>query len=203
MTELLTTTAADWDEVEATLSAHTSAAAYVLTELTAYLDSDLHHLVLDPETRTIWWAYDNAPLDGEGWTVEQLAPEKAAEQLDDHIDLIQDRMDDPEGYAYGGDPSSDQSALDEYTEILRLAIPAEPAEAADRIRRQRHLIARQDALWQRAYANLVRDLVGNQWGGKARAARALGVTDVQIARIIREDDDRRAALTDAAQAARD
>jgi len=60
----------------------------------------------------------------------------------------------------------------------------------------------QDALWQRAYANLVRDLVGNEHGGKTRAGRQLGVTDVQIGRIIREDDQRRDQLEQSVQEAK-
>ncbi|MFI7104116.1 hypothetical protein ACIBK8_32825 [Streptomyces sp. NPDC050161] len=204
-TELLgTTTHPDWEAVEVHLARHIGPNASPLPELTALLDEDLHHLVLDPDSRTIWWAWDNTPLNEEGWTVEHLTPEAAAEQLSDEIDRIQDRQDAPE--QYDGDTSAldrDQEALDEYAAILRLTLPAEPDRAAAHIKHRRRLVARQDALWQRTYAELVRDQAGTEWGGNTRAARALGVTDVQIGRIIKDDDKRRAALADAVNATRD
>ncbi|MDW6058175.1 hypothetical protein SAZ11_08750 [Streptomyces sp. FXJ1.4098] len=198
-TPLSSTTVADHAAAVAHIAEHVSGASRVLTETTAVLDSSMHQLVIDPETRTVWWAYDNAPLDTDGWTVEQLTSEAATEQLSDHIELIQDRMADAarpdSAYAMDfADLDRDQDVLDEYTEIMRLALPAEPQQMAQRIRRQRELLTRQDALWQRAYANLVRELVGPDRGGKSRAAGPLGVTDVQVGRIIREDDQRRAAL---------
>ncbi|MFJ5952564.1 hypothetical protein [Streptomyces noursei] len=162
----------------------------------ALLDGDLHHLVLD--SRTIWWAWDNTPLNEKGWTLEHLTPAAAAERLSDEVDRIQDRQDAPEQYA--GDTTAldrDQEALDEYAAVLRLTLPTEPDHAAAHIRHRRRLVARQDALWQRTYAELVRNLAGAEWGGNTRAARALGVTDVQIGRIIKDDDKRRAALSDA------
>ncbi|MFE3502959.1 hypothetical protein [Kitasatospora sp. NPDC059160] len=197
------TVADDWDTVRAHLAENTSATAYDLTELTALLDTELHHLVLDPQTRTIWWAYDNSPLDGEGWTVQQLAPSDAAAQLSDVVDLIQDRQDDLTQYAdHHSYLDRDQEALDEYAAVLLLALPVEPAEAAVKIRWRRRQIAREDALQQRAYAQLVAELAGTEHGGKTRAGRVLGVTDVQIGRIIREDQQRRTALADAVRAAR-
>lgn len=195
LTPLATTTVEDWPDAKAHITATTSPAAYVLTDLTALHDEELHHLVLDPESRTLWWAYDLAPIDGEGWTVDQWSPDAAAEMLSDQIDLIQDRMDDPQQYAKGmADLQTDQDALDEYAEILRMRLPAEPAAAAASIRHRRKLIARQDALWQRTYAALVRDLAGTEHGGKTQASKAIGVTDVQIGRIIREDQQRREAM---------
>lgn len=200
---IATATAADWEGVQSYLAEHTSSSAYALTELTALHDDALHHIVLAPETRTIWWAYDNSALDGDGWTIEQLTPSDAAAQASNLIDLVQDRMDNPDWYAEGhGDLDADQEALDEYTEILRLDLPQEPDRASSDIKTKRRVIARQDALWQRAYANMVRDLAGTERGGKARAARQLGVTDVQIGRIIREDDQRREQVAEAVQEAR-
>lgn len=201
---LATITVADWRDVEAYLAEHASSNTYTLTALTALHDDNLHHIVLDPDTRTIWWAYDNSALDGEGWTVEQLTPATAAAQASNQIDLAQDRMDNPDWYADGfGDLDADQEALDEYTEILRLTLPQEPDRASADIKAKRRVIVRQDALWQRAYANMVRDLVGTERGGKARAARQIGVTDVQIGRIIREDDQRREQTTEAVREVRD
>ncbi|MER7584319.1 hypothetical protein [Kitasatospora sp. NPDC097691] len=67
------------------------------------------------------------------------------------MDVIQDRQDDLTEYAEGhADLDRDQEALDEYAAVLLLALPAQPAAAAARIKRQRRLIARQDALRQRA-----------------------------------------------------
>lgn len=195
---LFETTTDDWEAAQAHIAAATSPAAYPLTELTAVLDADLHHLVLDPTSRTIWWAWDNAPLDGEGWTVQQITPKDAAEMAGDWVEMIQDRQDDLTEYALGhADPDRDQDVLDEYAAILVLALPAEPASAAAQIKRQRRLIARQDALQQRAYALLVSELAGTERGGKTRAGQALGITDVQVGRIIREDQQRRDALDNA------
>ncbi|MGY5127320.1 hypothetical protein [Streptomyces nigrescens] len=209
-TEANTTTVADWEAAETHITEHTSADAYTLTELTAIHDADLHHIVLDPKTRTIWWAYDNTPIGGEGWTVDQLTPQEAADMAGDQIGLIQDKLDEisgqPEdcGYARGfGDLDSDQAALDEYTEILRLALPEDPREARSHIQATRDRIAQQDALWQRTYANMVSDLAGTEHGGKTRAARALGVTDMQVGRIIREDAQRRDKLAEAVAEARE
>ncbi|MFE7590118.1 MULTISPECIES: hypothetical protein [unclassified Kitasatospora] len=75
--------------------------------------------------------------------------------------------------------------------------------AAAQIKRQRRSLARQDALQQRAYARLVTELAGPERGGKTRAGKALGVTDVQIGRIIREDQERRALLASKVSNARD
>lgn len=203
------TIVADWDAAEAHISERTSTNAYVLAELTAINDADLHHIVLDPKARTIWWAYDNAPLDGEGWTVDQLTPQEAAEMASDQIGVIQDKLDEissqPEdcGYARGfGGLDSDQAALDEYAEILRLTLPEDPREARGRIQAARDQLAQQDALWQRTYANMVSDLAGTEHGGKTRAARVLGITDMQVGRIIREDAQRRNRLAQAVAEAR-
>jgi len=200
---IATVTVEDWEAVQAHIAEHASDSAYVLTALTALNDSDLHHIVLDPDTRTVWWAYDNSVSDEDGWTILHLSPEGAAEMASDQPHLIQDRMDNPEWYAEGnGDLDTDQEALDEYTAILRLSLPVEPDRAASGIKAKRRAISMQDALWQRAYANLVRDLVGNEHGGKTRAGRQLGVTDVQIGRIIREDDQRRDQLEQSVQEAK-
>ncbi|MFF0629781.1 hypothetical protein [Streptomyces sp. NPDC004296] len=208
-TVIQTATVADWEAAEAHLAEHASADAYALTELTAVHDADLHHIVLDPKTRTIWWAYDNTPLDGEGWTIDQLTPKDAAEMASSQIGIIQDKLDEistqPEdcGYAQGfGDLDNDQAALDEYAEILRLTLPEDPREARGHIQATRSQIAQQDALWQRTYANMVSDLAGTEHGGKSRAARTLGVTDVQVGRVIREEVQRRTALTEAVREAR-
>ncbi|MFJ6661282.1 hypothetical protein ACIQNG_33795 [Streptomyces sp. NPDC091377] len=193
----------DWDAARTHLAENTSTAAYDLTELTALLDAELHHLVLDPQTRTIWWAYDNSPLDGEGWTVQQLSPSDAAAQLSAVVDLIQDRQDDLTEYVdRHADLDRDQEALDEYAAVLLLALPVEPAEAAVTIKWRRRQIAREGTLQQRAYAQLVAELAGTEHGGKTHAGRVLGVTDVQIGRIIREDQQRRTALADTVRAAR-
>ena len=200
---IATVTVEDWEAVQAHIAEHASDSAYVLTALTALNDSDLHHIVLDPDTRTVWWAYDNSVSDEDGWTILHLPPEGAAEMASDQPHLIQDRMDNPDWYAEGnGDLDTDQEALDEYTAILRLSLPVEPDRAASGIKAKRRAISMQDALWQRAYANLVRDLVGNEHGGKTRAGRQLGVTDVQIGRIIREDDQRRDQLEQSVQEAK-
>ncbi|NUP15408.1 MAG: hypothetical protein HOZ81_04755 [Streptomyces sp.] len=202
-TPLSTVTVDDWDDAEAYLAEHAGSSAHALTALTALHDETLHHIVIAPETRTVLWAYDNTPADGEGWTIDHLTASDAAEWASDQIEMLQDRMDNPEWYAEGqGDVDTDQEALDEYTSILRLALPEEPGLASASIKTKRRAILRQDTLWQRTYANLVRDLVGNERGGKTRAARQLHVTDVQIGRIIREDDQRRAQLDAAIRAAR-
>ncbi|MFJ3841083.1 hypothetical protein ACWGHM_36720 [Streptomyces sp. NPDC054904] len=90
-------------------------------------------LVLDPQTRTVWRAYDNALLHSEGWTVRQLAPADALEQLGDIVDPIQDRQDDLTEYVErSGNIDSDQAALDEYAAVVLLSLPAEPKVAAAR-----------------------------------------------------------------------
>jgi hypothetical protein len=204
-TPLTTATVTDWKAAETYLDEHTSDAAYRLTALTALNDADLHEIILDPETRTIWWAYDNSPLDGEGWTIEQLTPKDAAAMAEGPVDTVQDRMDNPEAhieaYLHGDDPDSDQDVLDEFASILLLGLPEDPATARVHISRQREIIAREDALWQRADANLVRDLTGER-GGKTAAARVLGISDVQVGRIIRSDDQRRENLATAVREAK-
>ncbi|MFI2620468.1 hypothetical protein [Streptomyces sp. NPDC018584] len=104
-------------------------------------------------------------------------------------------MDNPEWYAEGlGDLDADQEALDEYAAILTLSLPQEPDLASADIKAKRRSIARQDMLWQRAYTQLIRNLAGSERGGKTRAARALHISDMQVGRIIRQDDERREAL---------
>lgn len=203
-TPLATATVATWDEAKAYLDEHTSANAYTLAELTAEHDAELHEVILDPDTRTIWWAYDNSPLDAEGWTIDQLTPADAAKAAENIADIVQDRLGDPTSYcAPNTNPDRDQVVMDEYAEILRLGLPADPVDARAQIRHRRHLISREDALWQRTDAELVRALAGPRHGGKIDAARILGITDVQVGRIIRNDDKRRDELTEAVRAARD
>jgi hypothetical protein len=202
---LSTATVADWEDAKAYLAEHTNSRARHLDALTAHMGDEYHQLVLDPQTRTIWWAWDRAadePTHQEDWTIDQLTPQAAANMLDDYIDIIEDRMEDPGQYAYGSDPDHDQEAMDEYADILRLMLPDDPADAARMIRRKRQLISRRDARWQRTYANMTRDLTGTERGGKTRAAAAIGVSDMQVGRIIREDDQRRRALANAAKKVR-
>jgi len=192
---LATATVDSWEDAEAYIKEHASSRTYTLTALTARHDADLHHIAIDPETRTVWWAWDNAPADEAGWTVQQLTPADAATMASDEIDCVQDRMDNPDWYAEGqGDLDADQEAMDEYAAILLLQLPQEPDRASSEIKVRRRAITRQDALWQRAYAELVRGLVGNERGGKVRAARALRVSDMQVGRVIRQDDERREEL---------
>ncbi len=201
---LTETTADDWDDALDRITRSAGPGARELPELTRLLDSDLHHLVLAPATRTIWWAYDGNPDGERDLTVQQLTPAVAAEQLADIIETIQDRQADLIAYTEGtADPDQDQDALDEYTEILLLTLPENPAAAAAAIKDCRRRIARQDALQQRAYARLVGDLAGAERGGKTRAAGILGLTDVQVGRLIREDQERRAALSEKIRAARE
>jgi hypothetical protein len=114
-------------------------------------------------------------------------------------------MDNPAQYAEGfGDLDSDQAAMDENSEILLLSLNAEdPTAAAAQIKRHREVLRREDARWQRTYAHLVRDLAGDERGGKTRAARALKVSDMQVGRIIRQDDERREQLAAEVQEARE
>lgn len=194
-TEPVTVAVADWAEAEAYLHEHSSN-AYTLEALTALHDADLHHIMLDPEAGVVWWAWDLEPVEGvAGWKIEQLPPEQALDRLGEVVDTIQDRMDAPEeAYAYGGCLETDQEALDEYTAVMRLTLPKEPAQARSHIARRRERLRRTDELWQRTYAALVRDLTGDERGGQARSARALGVTQTQVARILREDARRRERL---------
>jgi hypothetical protein len=199
---MTTTPVTDWSAAEAHLATHTGTNAHTLPALTALLGTDLHHLVLDPDTRTIWWAWDKAAVDmGEGWAIDQLDAEAAAENFSDTIDTIHDRLADHDLYNSYDAFELDQDALDEYTEILRLTLPADAAEARSAIKRRRDLLARQDQLLQRADANLVRDLVGTEHGGAARAARALNITQTQTSRLITEDDRRFANTAMAVKAA--
>ncbi|MGP3992035.1 hypothetical protein [Streptomyces sp. 3N207] len=156
--------------------------------------------VYDPESRTVWWAWDGEPCGMEGWTIEHLTPAAAADMLDTYVDLIEDRREDPSLYMRPGEADDDMDALDEYAAVLRLTLPEDPADAARAIRHERRRLARLDARWGWTHAELVRDLVGTERGGKARAARQLGRSEVQIGRIIREDDQRRTAWADAVAA---
>lgn len=207
-----TTTVADWSDVESYLAEHTSDAAYPLTALTALHDADQHHIVLDPKTRTIWWAYDNSPLLGQGWTIDHLAPQDAATQASNPIDILQDQLaellETPEKspYALGhGNLDGDLEALDEYAAIVRLTVPQDPREARAHIQSQRDRIARaaaqEDAPWRLAYVGMVRELA-NLPGGKKLAGERLGITDVQVGRLIRDEDQRREVLANAVAAGR-
>lgn len=206
-TQLFSATVAEWEDAQDVINSHVSSSAYPLSELTARLDGELHHLVIDPSTRTVWWAWDGSPLGEEGWKVEQLSPRAAAEMLSPYVDLVQDKLDEVESiesaYAQGlgATVGQDQDALDEYAEVLRLDVAEDPATARGQIQARRDNLARQDALWQRCYANLVRDLAGTERGGKTRAAAVLGITDVQVGRIIADDDKRRRTTADAAETA--
>ncbi|OIV39350.1 hypothetical protein BIV57_00445 [Mangrovactinospora gilvigrisea] len=200
-----TTSVADRDEAEAYLAEHAGDGAEPLTALAAQMDDDLHLLLLAPATRTVWYAWDGEPVDVAGWTIEQLTPKGAAELLDRYIDMVEDRFENPEWYDGDHDRSeNDQDVMDEYTAILRLGLPADPAAAAAQIKRERELVTRLDARWQRTYANLMREVAGPARGGNVKAAAILGITEVQVGRIITKDVRRREALDEAvAQAAPD
>lgn len=203
---LATATVDTWEDAEAHIKAHTSSKAWTLSELTARMGEEYHHLVLDPESRTVWYAWTLADeLTDEPWTIEQLTPQAAADLVDPYVDMVEDAMDNPAQYAEGfGDLDSDQAAMDENSEILLLSLNAEdPTAAAAQIKRHREVLRREDARWQRTYAHLVRDLAGDERGGKTRAARALRVSDMQVGRIIRQDDERREQLAAEVQEARE
>lgn len=196
-----TTIVPDWEAAETYLAEHAGDHARNLTALTALVGEECHQIVLDPETRTIWWAWDcdpGSPTDEAGWSVDHLSPLGAAQMLDGHIGVIEDRFADPEQYCYGNNPDSDQDVMDEFAAILRLALPASPAEAGARITRELELIAR----WQRTYAALVRELSGTEPGGTDRASHALGISKALADRLIGDDDQHRADLADAVQEAR-
>ncbi|MDF4254653.1 hypothetical protein [Streptomyces sp. WMMB303] len=194
---LSTTTVADWPAAEAFLAQHTSLSAYRLAALAAQMGSEHHELALDPDSRTVWWAWDGSPLDMEGWTVEQLTPEAATDMLETYVIFIEGRREDPSLYTRASEADEDMDAMDEYAAVLRLTLPEDPAEAAREIRHERRRLARRDARWGWTHAELVRGLVGTDRGGKARAARRLRRSEVQIGRIIREDEQRRTAWAEA------
>jgi hypothetical protein len=175
-------TVADWEAAEAYLATQTSHRARNLDALTVLMGDEFHHLVLDPQTSTIWWAWDrepNAPTDEAGWSVDQLTATAAAEMLDGYVDLIEDRFADPEQYRYGNDLDNDQDAMDEYTDILLLTLPDAPTDAAARIRRKRELIARADARWQRAEAALARELTDTVEDDQRRADLSAAVKEAR------------------------
>ncbi|MFD4830105.1 hypothetical protein ACFWPV_09660 [Streptomyces uncialis] len=191
---LRTATVDSWEDARAHLAEHVPNGR-ALTALTGLHGDDFHEIVLDPDTRTIWWAYDNGPLDGEGWSVEQLTPQGAADRCDDIIGIVQDRITDPEYYAEGfGDLDRDQETLDDYTGIVRLTLPADPRLAADAIRANRAALQALDTQWQRASVTLYRETVDRQDGNRLAAGRTLGVSDSQVRRVIAADDERRANL---------
>lgn len=203
---LATATVDTWEDAEAHIKAHTSSKAWTLSELTARMGEEYHHLVLDPESRTVWYAWTLADeLTDEPWTIEQLTPQAAADLVDPYVDMVEDSLNNPEQYADGiGDLDSDQDAMDENTHILLLGLNAEdPTAAAAQIKRQREILRREDARWQRTYAQLVRNLAGTERGGNTRAARALKISDMQVGRIIRQDDERREQLAAEVQEARE
>lgn len=202
---LATATADTWEDAEAHIKAHTSSKAWTLSELTDRMGEEYHHLVLDPESRTVWYAWTLADeLTDEPWTIEQLTPQAAADLVDPFVDMIEDSLNSPEQYADGiGDLDSDQDAMDENTEILLLGLIAgDPTAAVAQIRRQREILRREDARWQRTYAQLVRNLAGNERGGNTRAAEALKISSMQVGRIIREDDERREQVAQAVEIVR-
>jgi len=178
-----------------TVKSRASEAVYVLEKLTAFLGADLHHVVLDPTYRNIWYASDNTIWEDSGWTVEKLTPDDAGAWFGMYIEVILERMDDPTIYA-GSEFSAvdDLAAFDEYTQILRLQLSADPQDAVVGIKERQRLLARQATTWARTYTNMLRDLAGPDHGGKAKAAKIIGLTEVQVGRKLREDDERRRAL---------
>jgi hypothetical protein len=58
--------------------------------------------------------YNNKPLDRDGWTVDRLSPETAANRASDQVESVLDRQDRPEWYAAGhGGVYQDQALLEE------------------------------------------------------------------------------------------
>ncbi|OKH91520.1 hypothetical protein [Streptomyces uncialis] len=191
---LRTATVDSWEDARAHLAEY-APHARTLTALTALHGDELHEIVLDPDTRTVWWAYDNGPLDGEGWTVDQLTPQAAADLCDDVIGIVQDRITDPEYYAGGlGDLDRDQETLDDYTDIVRLTLPADPRLAAAAISGRRAALQALDTQWQRTNAALYRETVEGRGGNRLAAGRVLKLSDSQVRRVIAADDERRADL---------
>jgi hypothetical protein len=139
---IASTLATDAQAAATYIDDQTSDDAYVLAALTTQHDASLHHIVLDPASRTVWWAYNNQPLERHGWTVDHLSPETAAKRASERLETILDRQDHPERYAAGhGDLNQGQAALDDYAAVLRLLVSADPAAAAEAIRARRAQLA--------------------------------------------------------------
>lgn len=171
-----------WGDAKAHLEEVAGPATRRLTALTTVHGADETEIRIDPDARAIWWAYDAAELDGDGWVVERLSPEEAARQADPVADLAEERLEGD--YEEGGSREEDEDLLDEYATILALTLPSEPKKARAQIARYREVARRADARWQRIDALLVADLAGTERGGRSRAARILGISPTQVGRII-------------------
>lgn len=173
-----------YEDVEKYLDRHAGPGTHQLSELTAAHGGTETEIRLDPDNRVIWWAYDNAPLGGGGWTVQRLSPEEAARDADPQADLAEDRIEAGDYEHETSTREEDEDLLDEYVQILALGLPREPRAARAQIARHREIAARLARRWQRADVELVRALVGTERGGPARAARQLGVSQTQVRRIL-------------------
>jgi hypothetical protein len=128
-----TTTFAAYAEAEQHITQHSGDGTYRLPELTAAHGEDEHEIRLDPTNRVIWWAYDSAPIGGDGWTVQRLNPAAAARDADAQADLAEDRIEADDYEHESTTFEQDQDLLDEYAAILALSVAAEPQAAREDI----------------------------------------------------------------------
>ncbi|WP_329028152.1 hypothetical protein [Streptomyces sp. NBC_00690] len=221
---LSTATLGSMEDAETYIQRKASDRAYTLLHLSTALGAMTDTIVLDPETRTIWWAYHDTVDDH--CTVEHLTPVAAAARASESAHWLLDRMDHitgadfgyrrhlrlydpevPEYLTYYADLEGDQKALDEYADILLLTVPSDPFSrhgdlraARAEIRRHRRRTARQEGLWLRAEARLVGKLV--QRGDASSAVAALGIGTAEIEAILTEDAVQRGTVREALHRAR-
>lgn len=184
----------DRDAVKEHLAVH-APCGRALIRLTAEMGPQLHHVVVDRAAGTVWSCRKDPDSGGE-WVVEGISPQQAADFYGPYVDAVQGQI-DASGQADDPGWTSDtfeakQGVVDDFVEILLMGLPSAPREAADAIQLLQAGLRREVSLWSRTYAAMVRELVGDARGGKAAAARELGVSEVQIGRILREDAARRA-----------
>lgn len=178
-------------------SSKADAMAYIAEQA----DDSAHHLsalagdsfespqevVADPANHIVWHAQGTLNA-ADGWAVTPLKfPEAIARfrNMATGAERIWDSVDaDASSIRYA------EAILDDYRKLVQMALPSHPREAARYIKSQQEAARNDQVRWARAYASVVRDLVGTERGGKAHAARELGISEVQVGRILAEDDAR-------------
>lgn len=180
--------------------------AVKLTELTAELGSDVHQLWL--ADGYLWWA-EQDPDQPAVWEWTRYPAAAGAKLLRESVavQLVMDRLDDPgHGYADWGArrAGTDLDVLDDLHQVELAALLMDgPAHADAAIRRRMDAARAELARLAMLRADLLREIAGQDWGGKTRAAQALGITPEAVMQAITADNRRREQIVNAARAAAD
>lgn len=186
MTTILT--ASEYTTIEAHVTEH-APNAYELTKVTAHLDAELHTVWLDPNTSTVWHAWNDQ--DDDNWNLDTEGAVQAQEWIAEQLVHVLDRLADPDNvdnYQYGNITVEDD--LDTLAELEAVQLAALRTNTENPVVVDRMICHRMDLLrseisrLSRLRAVNLQEQYGSERGAPAAAARALDISHESARRAL-------------------